>query len=435
MTGAWALLGSILAGLAVALVLLGLVGLVGRRVRLIRSFAFSLQLFAVAAGVRVALLLRPAGLSWLAVLLLWILLFAAVVLLIRLVGLFVFDWYLQVRQGVRLPPLLAGVILGAAYLIAALITLRVAYPRLDLGPLLAGGAVTSLVLGLALQPILGNFFAGLVISFERPYRINDWIRFGGTEAQVVAINWRTTHLRNRDNDNLVVPNGTLAGAEILNYVYPHPLHMERIRVGIHYRTPPHRVTEALQAAAARVEEVLEKPPPEVYLLDFADSAVTYELRIWLENVANLPGIASQVRMAVWEELHRRGIVIPFPIRTLEFDPAARTLELVRGVRAERGAPAEAARLFVSGGPDRGASLALAADVATVGRGPECTLVLSDPQVSKEHLRLSREDGGWVLTDLGSRHGTRVNGREVSRQTMRSLDRISLGETEVVFEER
>ncbi len=433
MTGHWALLGSILAGLAAALLLLALLGVVGRRVRLIRSFRFPLQIFAIAAGLAVARLLRPAGLPWLAVLLLWVLLFGVVALLIRVVGLFIFDWYLHVRQGVRLPPLLAGVILGAAYLIAAFVTLRVAYPRVNLAPLLAGGAVTSLVLGLALQPILGNFFAGLVISFEKPYRINDWIRFGTTEAQVIAINWRTTHLRNRDNDNLVVPNSTLAGAEILNYYYPHPLHMERIHVGIHYRTPPHRVTEALQAAAARVKGVLEKPPSEVFLLDFAESAVTYELRVWLENVANLPAIASQVRMAVWEELHRRGIVIPFPIRTLEFDASARTLELVRSPRTDQAARLGAARLFVSSGPDRGAALSLEGDAVTIGRGQECSLVLKDPEVSKEHLRVSREDGGWILTDLGSRHGTRVNGREVSRQAIRSLDRISLGETELVFE--
>ena len=135
----------------------------------------------------------------------------------------------------------------------------IAFPGLNIGPLLASGAVTSLVLGLALQPILGNFFSGLVISLERPFRIDDWIEYQGIEAKVVGITWRTTRLRTRDNDDLVVSNARIAQEDVKNFYYPHPLHMERIYVGVHYRTPPYRVKQALLRAAARVDKVLDKP--------------------------------------------------------------------------------------------------------------------------------------------------------------------------------
>src|SRR5262249_21345195 len=132
----------------------------------------------------------------------------------------------------------------------------------DVGPLLATSAVTSLVLGLALQPILANFFAGLVISVERPFRINDWIQVGDQEGRVVAITWRTTHLRTRDNDNIVIPNAKLADERVHNFYYPHPLHLLRVRVPVHYRHPPYRVRRVLADAAQGVPGVLDKPSAE-----------------------------------------------------------------------------------------------------------------------------------------------------------------------------
>ncbi|MEZ5333067.1 MAG: mechanosensitive ion channel [Thermoanaerobaculia bacterium] len=270
-----------------------------------------------------------------------------------------------------------------------------------------------------------------MITLERPYRLHDWIRLDETEGQVAAINWRTTHLRTRDNDNLVVPNSEMASAKVLNYYYPHPLHLERIHVGIHYRTPPHRAREALLAAASRVPAVLDKPTPEVYLLEFGDSAITYELRIWIDNVAHQPGIASAVRTAVWEELHRRGLVIPFPIRTLEIEPRAGTLELARARRDEpaTGPPT----LFLSGGPEGGRTVCMEGDVLRVGRSAECDLVLADVSVSKLHFEIERTGGSYTLRDLGSSHGTRINGRRVQEAALHDMDRIQAGDTDMVFE--
>ena len=99
-----------------------------------------------------------------------------------MIGLYYFEIYLHAKRGMRLPPLLIGVSFLVAYLVVGLLIFRVAFPDVGIAPLLATSAVTSLVLGLALQPILGNFFAGLVITVERPFRINDWIRYGGRRA-------------------------------------------------------------------------------------------------------------------------------------------------------------------------------------------------------------------------------------------------------------
>ncbi|HYG61890.1 MAG TPA: mechanosensitive ion channel domain-containing protein [Thermoanaerobaculia bacterium] len=424
------------AGIAVFAVLVALIAWAGRRSFFVRQLAFPLHVAAAACSLGAVRLLQPLGLGTpelhksLVLVLDGTLIFLGIVLVLRLLGLYLFDVHLTARRGMRLPPLLPAVTMAVAYLITALITLRLTFPQFDIRPLLATSAVTSLVLGLALQPLLGNFFAGLVISIEKPFRINDWIRVGDLEGRVVAITWRTTHLRTRENDNLVIPNGKLADERVLNYYYPHPMHMERVQVGADYKVPPYRVRRALLDCVSGVPGALDKPTPDVFILRFDENAIVYELRVWVEDMVQAPRIASDLRGRIWEEFQRAGIIIPTPIRTLHLAPRP---------RRERGAPEDGpwpARLYIAEGPDRGRSVALAAPPAppaVVGRSRVCTLVLSDPNASKEHLRIAWEDGAWVLTDLGSSFGTQVNGEPADRVALRPLDRVTVGDTVMIVE--
>jgi small-conductance mechanosensitive channel len=418
---------ALLASGAAAALSIALIAYLARSSLLIRRLAFPLEVAALAGGIEVFSLF-PVGrdLPQLQQLRLWLVVFALAVALLRTAGLYLFDVYLHGRRGLRLPPLLPAVVMGVAYLITGFVILRLAVPSLNITPLVATSAVTSLVLGLALQPILSNFFAGLVISLERPFRINDWVRVGDNEGRVVEITWRTTHLRTRDNDNLVIPNARIADQEVLNYFYPHPMHMERVRVGVHYSTPPYRVRRALLATTTGVAGVLEKPTPDVYLLSFDDSAVTYELRIWIEDVAQAPRITSEIRNRIWEELRKSGITIPYPIRTLELAPRPRRRQAGETIRPP-------ARLFVSQGAEVGLSLELDGDAVTVGRSRACRLSISDSHASKEHLRIEWTAEGYLVTDLNSSFGTRVNGEPATRRVLRDLDRIIVGETVLVFE--
>jgi len=246
---------------------------------------------------------------------------------------------------------------------------------------------------------------------------------------VVAITWRTTHLRTRDNDNLVIPNGKLADERVLNYYYPHPMHLEHIKVGTDYRVPPYRVRRALLEAVVGVAGTLDKPSPDVYVLSFDENAILYELRVWIEDMAQSTRIASDLRARIWEELKKADIKIPHPIRTLEIEPRPR--------RRTEALPAEGpppARLYVAEGPERGLTLALDGGAPiTVGRSRGSSLALTEPNASKEHLRIAWEDGAWVLTDLDSSFGTRVNGQPTQRKDLAPLDRIAIGDTVIIFE--
>ncbi|HEV7669645.1 MAG TPA: mechanosensitive ion channel domain-containing protein [Thermoanaerobaculia bacterium] len=412
---------------AFALLVVGIAA-VSRKMFLARQVAFPLIVGAGAAAFQTYLWIVPTPSPAAVSLRNWLLAFLLIAVVLRLVGLYLFDVHLPARRGLRLPTMLPTVTMLVVYVIAALFTLRLTFPKLDIAPLLATSAVTSLVLGLALQPILGNFFAGLVISAERPYRINDWIKVGEDEGRVVAINWRTTHLRTRNNDDIVLPNGRMADERILNYYYPHTMHMMRTVIGAHYDTPPYRVRRTLLESAHATRGVLENPAPEVYLLDFADSAILYEVRIFVDDVAQGPRIQSDLRYRIWEDMRREGIEIPYPMRTIHLAPRARKADAA----SEPPGPPPA-RLFVADGADRGKSISLGGVPATVGRSRSCSLSLAEVNASKEHLRIEWTDDGYRLTDLGSSYGTRVNGTAATSALLRPFDRIAIGETVLVFE--
>ena len=418
---------------AVALFALLVVGIaaVSRKAFLVRQIAFPLIVGAGAAALQAYLWIAPKAPAAAVSIRNWLLAFLLIAGVLKLLGLYLFDVHLPARRGLRLPTMLPAVTMLLVYVVAALVTLRITFPKLDVAPLLATSAVTSLVLGLALQPILGNFFAGLVISAERPYRINDWIKVGDDEGRVVAITWRTTHLRTRNNDDVVLPNSKMADERILNYYYPHTMHMVRTNIGTHYDAPPYRVRRTLLEAAQATRGILENPAPEIYLLDFADSAIVYEVRTFVDDVAQAPRIQSDLRYRIWEDLRREGIEIPYPMRTLHLAPRAH-----RAPRPDAGAEPPGpppARLFVADGADRGKSIRLGAEPATVGRSRSSTLSLAEVNASKEHLRIEWTEDGYRLTDLGSSYGTKVNGKAASSAELRPFDRIAIGETVLVFE--
>jgi small-conductance mechanosensitive channel len=419
---------ALLASVGAFALLVALVAWLQRKLFLVRQLTFPLWIGAAAAALEVFILLEPGYRSLeLHQALGWLLLFGGLSLVLRLLALYLFEIHLMAQRGIRLPPLLSAVTMAVVYLATALITLRLSFPNLDISALVATSAVTSLVLGLALQPILSNFFAGLVVSLERPFRINDWIRVGEHEGRVVAITWRTTHLRTRENDNLVIPNGKLADERVLNFYYPHPMHMERVTVGADYNVPPYRVRRALLEAVTGVAGTLDKPSPDVYVLSFGDNAILYELRVWIEDMAQSTRIASDLRSRVWEEFKKAGIKIPYPIRTLEILPRPKRADdrIAEGPRP--------ARLYVAEGPERGQTLALDGAPVIVGRSRGSSLALTEPNASKEHLRIAWEDDAWVLTDLDSSFGTRVNNQPTQRKVLKPLDRIAIGDTVIIFE--
>ncbi len=160
------------------------------------------------------------------------------------------------------------------------------------------------------------------------------------------------------------------------------------------------------------------------------------MRAWIEDIAEKPAINDELRSAIWESFRRAGITIPFPIRTLEIEPRARRVDVVEMTPADLESVGlePVARLVVVDGPDEGAKISLGREAVTVGRGGHCSLTLREPQASSDHFIIEFvETEGFILRDLESQNGTRVNGKPHTEGRLSDLDRISIGGTVLAFE--
>jgi len=134
---------------------------------------------------------------------------------------------------------------------------------------------------------------------------------------VVELNWRSTRFRNNDDVSFDIPNSQLAKATIVNLYYPSRRHAARVRLSVDHRIPPNEVKDAMFQAAAAAPGVLRDPPPKVFLIDFAESAVQYEIKFWLMDGRVFPDIIDGVRTNVWYELNRRSIRLAFSTQQIE----------------------------------------------------------------------------------------------------------------------
>lgn len=229
---------------------------------------------------------------------------------------FVWPMYGYPGENARIPGFLPQVVTILLFLSLSFFALGALY-HVTVTGLLTGSGVIAIIIGLALQDTLGNLFAGFGLQAGRAFRVGDWLVLQGQRVQVVEITWRSTRFRNNDDVSFNVPNSQLAKETIINLYYPTNVHAMRVRVGVDYAVPPNEVKSALLACAATVPGVLADPAPRVFLTNFDDSAIAYELKFWIDDGRAYPQIVDAIRTRCWYEFGRRQINFAYPIRVLE----------------------------------------------------------------------------------------------------------------------
>ena len=244
-------------------------------------------------------------------------------LVVALVNRYIWDFYFEKRRHTTIPHFLRELVGGIIFLIVLLFVLSFGYhAEGQLKGLLAGSGVVAIIVGFAGQNLFAGIIGGIAIQINRPYKLGDWLKVGDTYAEVREINWRSTRLCTNDDIYLDIPNNEMVSHQIVNLHYPTEIHAMRIRVGVEYKNPPNLVKDALGRAAQSAKNVVPNPPVKVFLVDFADHAVIYEIKYYMGNHARINETNDAVRTNVWYELKRQGITIPFPIRTLRVERKA-----------------------------------------------------------------------------------------------------------------
>ncbi len=232
-------------------------------------------------------------------------------------GVQLFKWglieFFANRRQVRLPRFLMD-FLGWLAISALLLLLVREIFDVELTGILVTSTVATAIIGLSLQEVLGNLFAGIILQIESPFFTGDWVEVAGQEGKVVGQNWRTLALITRMNHHVIFTNSHVATERIVNYSRPTTVQRQQVLIGVAYKHSPDAVDEVLMEAIRGVEQVLPSPKPRVYLVEYGDSSINYRVTYWISEYEARLEIEDDVMRRFWYGLKRAGMGIPFPIR-------------------------------------------------------------------------------------------------------------------------
>lgn len=218
----------------------------------------------------------------------------------------------------KVPKLFSDLLRAVLVAIGAMVIYSNVWGREVKGALTALG-VGSVVIGLALQEPLGNIVSGLMLLFERPVKVGDWISAEGVTGKVIEINWRSVHIQTPTRELRIVPNVRLYKGAFSNLSRPTDTRTESLQIGFSYDDPPNRVKEVIGALLAETPGILKDPAPAVRTVDYSDFSVIYRVSFSVARQEELAATRDQFMTRLWYAVRRAGLTIPFPI-TMEYSP-------------------------------------------------------------------------------------------------------------------
>jgi MscS family membrane protein len=240
-----------------------------------------------------------------------------------------------------------GVVVIAA--VSALIILSIW--RINLTPLIASAGLVGIVVGLAAKDTLGNFFGGISVFLDRPFRRGDYIVLdSGQRGQVINIGLRSTRILTRDDILISIPNAMIVSTKIVNESAPNRIMRIRLKISVLQGSDHEKVRQALHKIAEDNELVLSKPAPRVRFRGFGDTSFDFELLCWIANPRDKGKTIDQLNTAAVEEFIRTGISLVTPQRELYIYQVSKTSDASNAEKprsADDGGPVEQATAYPS----------------------------------------------------------------------------------------
>lgn len=184
----------------------------------------------------------------------------------------------------------------------------------------------SIGIGFGLQNIINNFVSGIILLFEKSLKIGDFVELeSGARGEVREMRVRSTVITTNDNISIVVPNSEFVSGKVINWTMREVYRRIHVPFGVAYGTDKELVRKAVLEAAERVPYTLQHPTraPQVWLVGFGDSALDFELVVWLtpDAVKRPSAVHASYCWEIETALSQHGIEIPFPQRDLHIRTA------------------------------------------------------------------------------------------------------------------
>jgi len=179
-----------------------------------------------------------------------------------------------------------------------------------------GGAI-GVGIGFGLQKIFANLISGFILLMDKSIKPGDVIVVADSYGRVDALTARYVSVTTRDGVEHLIPNEELIINRVENWSHSQTLLRLRQVVGIHYKADLHKAIELCKEAAAETNRILSDPAPNCLVLEFGDSAVNLEMRVWIDDPMNgRANVISELLICIWDKFHEHGIEIPYPQRDL-----------------------------------------------------------------------------------------------------------------------
>ncbi len=183
-----------------------------------------------------------------------------------------------------------------------------------------GGAL-AIGVGFGTQTLLKNFISGIILIFERPFKVGDSVEIEGITGNIRSIGLRASIIKHGNGIDTLIPNSTLLENKVTNWNLTDSLLRHSITVGVDYATPTREVSRALLAVAADHGLIFKDPEPEVRFEDFGDKALVFRLLFWFDTTkTNRDTLASDLRFMIDKAFQEAEIVIASPRSEIQFDP-------------------------------------------------------------------------------------------------------------------
>jgi potassium efflux system protein len=194
-------------------------------------------------------------------------------------------------------------------------------------------AAMTVGLGFGLQEIFANFVSGLIILLERPIRIGDVVTVGGVSGTVSRIRIRATTITDWDRKELVVPNREFITGQLVNWSLSDKVLRVVVPVGIAYGSDTELAQKTLLEVAAANPHVLDDPAPVAMFMNFGDSSLEFELRVFVPNIKHYLPATSTLHMEIDQAFRKAGIEIAFPQRDVHVRSISQAIPFVEKGRA------------------------------------------------------------------------------------------------------
>ncbi|MDD3088554.1 MAG: mechanosensitive ion channel family protein [Candidatus Omnitrophica bacterium] len=204
-------------------------------------------------------------------------------------------------------------------------------------PVLASLGIGSLAVALALQPTLENFFSGLQIIADKPVEPGQFVKLEtGEEGYVERIGWRSTWIRQLPNNMVVIPNKVLVNSRVLNYYYPDKELAVLVQVGVHYDSDLEQVEKVTIEVAEDVLKTVQGGVPDfkpfIRYHTLADFSINFSVIMRGKEFVDGYLIKHEFIKRLRKRYAQEGIIIPYPIRTLDWNDNSSPLRVDKGTQ-------------------------------------------------------------------------------------------------------